>query len=103
MKPRPPFFFLTPVQLTPDDSVILTLACGKYRFNDLDFGTVGGLPRMLDMGQCNDSFGAIQVAVALAKAFNTDVNSLPLSFVISWFEQKGRNLFRRLSRGLIFF
>lgn len=73
---------------TPKDSVILTLACGKYRFNKLEFGDIGGIPRLLDVGQCNDAYGAVQIAVALAKAFNTDVNSLPLSFVVSWFEQK---------------
>ncbi|MEK7397684.1 MAG: hydroxylamine reductase [Candidatus Poribacteria bacterium] len=72
----------------PKDSVILTLACGKYRFNKLDFGTVAGIPRLLDIGQCNDSYSAIQIAVALAKAFDTDVNSLPLSFILSWYEQK---------------
>jgi hydroxylamine reductase len=81
-------YFRDVAKLTPDNSVILTLACGKYRFNDLDFGDIGGIPRMLDMGQCNDSYGAIQVAVALANAFKTDVNQLPLSFVVSWFEQK---------------
>lgn len=73
---------------TPKDSVILTLGCGKYRFNDLDLGTVAGLPRVLDMGQCNDAYGAIQVAVALAKAFDCEVNDLPLTIVLSWFEQK---------------
>jgi hydroxylamine reductase len=76
----------------PDDTVLLTLACGKYRFNKLDFGTVGGqeggLPRLLDIGQCNDAHSAIQIAVALAEAFDTDVNHLPLSLVLSWFEQK---------------
>ena len=76
------------VKQTPADSAILTLACGKYRFNDLDLGTVAGLPRILDMGQCNDAYGAIQVAVALAGAFNCGVNELPLSFVLSWYEQK---------------
>ncbi len=76
------------VKHTPQDSVILTLACGKYRFNDLDLGTVAGLPRILDMGQCNDAYGAIQVAVALAGAFGCSVNGLPLSFVLSWYEQK---------------
>lgn len=76
------------VKLTPPDSVILTLACGKYRFNDLDLGTVAGIPRLLDMGQCNDAYGAIQVAVALSEAFGCDVNDLPLSFVLSWYEQK---------------
>jgi hydroxylamine reductase len=75
-------------QAVPNDCVILTLACGKYRFNKLDFGTIGGIPRLLDVGQCNDSHSAIQIAVALANAFNTDVNSLPLSLVLSWYEQK---------------
>jgi len=72
----------------PDDCVILTLACGKYRFNKLPFGDIGGIPRLLDIGQCNDAHSAIQIALALADAFNTDVNSLPLSFNLSWFEQK---------------
>jgi hydroxylamine reductase len=72
----------------PKDCVILTLACGKYRFNKLDFGDIGGIPRLLDVGQCNDAYSAIQIAVALAKAFDTDVNGLPLSFILSWFEQK---------------
>ena len=76
------------VKETPADSIILTLACGKYRFNDLDLGTVAGLPRIMDMGQCNDAFSAIQVAVALAGAFKCEVNALPLSFVLSWYEQK---------------
>jgi hydroxylamine reductase len=76
------------VKKTPKDSVVLTLACGKYRFNDLDLGTVAGLPRILDMGQCNDAYGAIQVAAALAEAFGCGVNDLPLSFVLSWYEQK---------------
>lgn len=76
------------VKATPDDTVILTLACGKYRFNDLDLGTIGGLPRILDMGQCNDAYSAIQVAVALAQAFECGVNDLPLSMVLSWYEQK---------------
>jgi hydroxylamine reductase len=75
-------------QAVPDDCVILTLACGKYRFNKLDFGTIGGIPRLLDVGQCNDAHSAIQIAVALAKAFECDVNDLPLSLVISWYEQK---------------
>jgi hydroxylamine reductase len=75
-------------QAVPKDCVILTLACGKYRFNKLEFGDIGGIPRLLDIGQCNDAYSAVQVAVALAKAFNTDVNSLPLSFIISWYEQK---------------
>ncbi len=72
----------------PDDCVILTLACGKYRFNKLEFGDIGGIPRLLDAGQCNDAFSAIQIALALSKAFDTDVNSLPLSFILSWYEQK---------------
>ncbi len=72
----------------PKDCVILTLACGKYRFNKLDFGAIDGIPRLLDIGQCNNAYSAIQVAVALAKAFNCGVNELPLSFVLSWFEQK---------------
>ncbi len=72
----------------PKDTVILTLACGKYRFNKMDFGDIGGIPRLLDVGQCNDAYSAIQIAVALANAFDTDVNSLPLSLVLSWYEQK---------------
>ena len=68
--------------------MILTLACGKYRFNKLDFGTIGGIPRLLDIGQCNDAYSAIQIAVALSKAFNCGVNDLPLSMVLSWYEQK---------------
>ena len=76
------------VKQTPADTVVLTLACGKYRFNDLDLGTIGGLPRIMDMGQCNDAYSAIQVAVALAKAFDCGVNDLPLTLVLSWYEQK---------------
>ncbi len=76
------------VKQTPKDTVVLTLACGKYRFNDLDLGTIGGLPRLMDMGQCNDAYGAIRVAVALADAFGCGVNDLPLSYVLSWYEQK---------------
>ncbi len=72
----------------PKDCVILTLACGKYRFNKLDFGSIDGIPRLLDCGQCNDSYSAIQIAVALASAFKCGVNDLPLSFVLSWYEQK---------------
>jgi hydroxylamine reductase len=72
----------------PNDCVILTLACGKYRFNKLDFGTIDGIPRLIDVGQCNNAYSAIQVALALAKAFNCGVNDLPLSLVLSWFEQK---------------
>jgi len=75
-------------ELVPKDCMILTLACGKYRFNKLNFGTVAGLPRLLDIGQCNDSYSAIQIALALANAFKTDVNSLPLSLILSWYEQK---------------
>ncbi len=76
------------VKQTPADTVVLTLACGKYRFNDLDLGTIGGLPRLMDVGQCNDAYSAIQIAVALAGAFECGVNDLPLSFVLSWYEQK---------------
>lgn len=76
------------VKQTPADTVILTLACGKYRFNDLDLGTIGGLPRIMDMGQCNDAYSAIRVALALAEAFECSVNELPLSMVLSWYEQK---------------
>ena len=76
------------VKQTPDDSMVLTLACGKYRFNDLDLGTIGGLPRIMDMGQCNDAYSAIKVAVALAEAFECGVNDLPLSMILSWYEQK---------------
>ena len=72
----------------PEDSVILTLACGKYRFNKLDFGEIDGVPRLLDVGQCNDAYSAIRIATGLAEAFETDVNSLPLSLIVSWFEQK---------------
>ena len=76
------------VKQTPSDTIILTLACGKFRFNDLDLGTIGGLPRIMDMGQCNDAYSAIQVALALAKAFGCGVNELPLSIILSWYEQK---------------
>ena len=76
------------VKQAPKDTVILTLACGKYRFNDLDLGTIGGIPRMLDMGQCNDAYSAIKVALALADAFGCGVNELPLSMILSWYEQK---------------
>ncbi len=75
-------------EAVPDDCVILTLACGKFRFNKLEFGDIGGIPRLLDIGQCNDAYSAIQIAVALAGAFETDVNSLPLSMILSWYEQK---------------
>ena len=76
------------VKQAPADTVILTLACGKYRFNDLDIGAIGGLPRIMDMGQCNDAYGAIRVAVALSEAFGCGVNDLPLSMILSWYEQK---------------
>ena len=76
------------VRNTPSDTVVLTLACGKYRFNDLDLGTVAGLPRLMDVGQCNDAYSAIQIALALANAFDCSVNDLPLSMVLSWYEQK---------------
>jgi len=76
------------VKQTPPDTIVLTLACGKFRFNDLDIGNIGGIPRILDMGQCNDAYSAIQVAVALSKAFNCGVNDLPLTLVLSWYEQK---------------
>ncbi|MGA2172320.1 MAG: hydroxylamine reductase [Sedimentisphaerales bacterium] len=75
-------------QKVPSDCIILTLACGKYRFNRLEFGSIDGIPRLLDCGQCNDAYSAIQIAVALSKAFGCDVNALPLSFVLSWYEQK---------------
>ncbi len=76
------------VRRTPKDSIVLTLACGKYRFNDLDLGTVAGLPRLMDMGQCNDAYSAVLVASALAEAFGCGVNDLPLHIVLSWYEQK---------------
>ena len=76
------------VKQTPADTVVLTLACGKYRFNDLDLGTIGGLPRLMDVGQCNDAYGAVKIALALAEAFGCSVNDLPLSMVLSWYEQK---------------
>lgn len=85
----------------PKDCVILTLACGKYRFNRLDFGTVAGLPRLLDVGQCNDAYSAVRIATALADAFDTDVNSLPLSIILSWYEQKAvADLMALLSLGI---
>jgi hydroxylamine reductase len=76
------------VEKSPKDTLVLTLACGKFRFNDLELGTVAGLPRLMDMGQCNDAFSAIKVAVALADAFGCGVNDLPLTLVLSWYEQK---------------
>lgn len=81
-------YFKDYAEATPPDSFILTLGCGKFRINDHDYGKLLGLPRLLDMGQCNDAYGAIAVAVALSKAFNCGVNDLPLTLVISWFEQK---------------
>jgi hydroxylamine reductase len=75
-------------QKTPKDTVILTLACGKFKINHLQLGDIEGIPRLLDVGQCNDSYSAIQIALALARAFNTDVNQLPLSIILSWYEQK---------------
>jgi hydroxylamine reductase len=85
----------------PKDCIILTLACGKYRFNKLDFGTVAGLPRLLDVGQCNDAYSAVRIATGLADAFNTDVNSLPLTIVLSWYEQKAvADLLALLSLGI---
>jgi hydroxylamine reductase len=76
------------VEKAPKDTVILTLACGKFRFFDKQLGTIGGIPRLLDVGQCNDAYSAVAIAVALAKAFNVGVNELPLSLVLSWYEQK---------------
>ncbi len=76
------------VEKVPKDCVVLTLACGKFRFFDKDLGTIGGLPRLMDVGQCNDAYSAIQIAVALSKAFNVGVNDLPLSMILSWYEQK---------------
>ena len=76
------------VEKTPPDTVVLTLACGKFRFFDKDLGEIGGLPRLMDIGQCNDAYSAVQIAVALAEAFDVGVNDLPLSFILSWYEQK---------------
>ena len=76
------------VKQTPMDTLVLTLACGKFRFNDLDLGEIEGLPRIMDMGQCNDAYSAIKVAVALAEAFDCEVNDLPLTLVLTWYEQK---------------
>jgi hydroxylamine reductase len=81
-------YFTDFAQAVPKDSVILTLACGKYRFNKLDFGAIGGIPRLLDCGQCNDAYSAIKIASALAGAFGCGVNDLPLSLILSWYEQK---------------
>ena len=76
------------VEKVPEDCVVLTLACGKFRFFDKDLGDIGGIPRLLDVGQCNDAYSAIQIASALAGAFGCEVNDLPLSMVLSWYEQK---------------
>jgi hydroxylamine reductase len=76
------------VEKLPKDTIVLTLACGKFRFFDKDLGDIGGIPRLLDVGQCNDAYSAIQIAVALSKAFNVGVNELPLSMILSWYEQK---------------
>ncbi len=81
-------YFTKFVEQVPDDCIVLTLACGKFRFFDKDLGDIGGIPRLLDVGQCNDAYSAIQIAVALANAFECDVNELPLSMIISWYEQK---------------
>lgn len=87
--------------MVPKDCVIMTLACGKYRFNKLDFGTVAGLPRLLDIGQCNDVFSAVKIATSLADAFDTNVNSLPLTIILSWYEQKAvADLLALLSLGI---
>ena len=87
--------------MVPEDCIILTLACGKYRFNKLDFGETAGIPRLLDVGQCNDVYSAICIATALADAFNTDVNGLPISFIVSWYEQKAvADLLALLSLGV---
>ncbi|MDR7856862.1 hydroxylamine reductase [Tissierella sp.] len=88
-------------QMVPEDCIILTLACGKYRFNKLEFGTVAGLPRLLDVGQCNDVYSAVKIATSLADAFETDVNFLPLTIVLSWYEQKAvADLLALLSLGV---
>ena len=88
-------------KMVPEDCIILTLACGKYRFNKLDFGETAGIPRLLDVGQCNDVYSAICIATALADAFNTDVNGLPISFIVSWYEQKAvADLLALLSLGV---
>ena len=94
-------YFTDFATMVPDDCMILTLACGKYRFNKLDFGTIAGLPRLLDIGQCNDVYSAILIANALADAFDTDVNGLPLSLIVSWYEQKAvADLLALLSLGI---
>ena len=76
------------VKQSPKDTIILTLGCAKYSFNDLDIGSIGGLPRIMDIGQCNDAYSAIKVAIALSEAFECSINELPLTLVLSWYEQK---------------
>lgn len=76
------------VEKTPEDTIVLTLACGKFRFFDKQLGDIGGIPRLLDIGQCNDAYSAVQIATALSEAFNVGGNELPLSLIISWYEQK---------------
>lgn len=94
-------YFTEIAQKVPEDCVILTLACGKYRFNKLDFGEVAHIPRLLDVGQCNDAYSAVRIATALADAFDTDVNGLPLSIILSWYEQKAvADLLALLSLGV---
>lgn len=89
MAAQPPGSYYTEfAKKTPMDTIILTLACGKYRLNDLRLGEIEGIPRILDMGQCNDAYSAIKVAIALAEAFGCEVNELPLSMILSWYEQK---------------
>lgn len=94
-------YYTEVAEKTPKDCIILTLACGKYRFNKLEFGEVAGLPRLLDVGQCNDAYSAVRIATALADAFDTDVNGLPLSILLSWYEQKAvADLLALLSLGV---
>lgn len=94
-------YFTEFAQNVPKDSVILTLACGKYRFNKLEFGEIDGIPRLLDVGQCNDAYSAVKIALALADVFETDVNGLPLSIILSWYEQKAvADLLALLSLGV---
>jgi len=81
-------YFTKFVEQVPNDCMVLTLACGKFRFFDKNLGDIGGIPRLLDVGQCNDAYSAIQIAVALSKAFDCGVNDLPLSMILSWYEQK---------------
>jgi hydroxylamine reductase len=81
-------YFTRFVEQVPNDCMVLTLACGKFRFFDKNLGDIGGIPRLLDVGQCNDAYSAIQIAVALSNAFDCGVNDLPLSMILSWYEQK---------------